>query len=114
MSREAVTQFVEHLKSDPDLIAMVEKRPQDKQANLADALDHAVRVAAERGFQFSSEELSQALLEQPSPQQSPLSNEELQMVAGGLSFSSIRVGLHNPTRVMCQCHAPMILLRSIR
>jgi hypothetical protein len=100
MSQEAVAKFVESLKSDPDLMA---DWPQDKPVSLADALDHTVNVAAQKGLTFSREELLQVIVEKASPEsERELTDKQLQAVAGGFNFRSIHVGLSNRLNDMCQ------------
>jgi hypothetical protein len=110
MVTEAVKQFIISIKNDKKLIQSTQQRDTNYQASFEKGLDHAVKVAAERGFHFTAAELSQALKEL-SVEKSKATNEQLQKVAGGvLGFTGIRVGLSNPTEVMCQYHAPLEFL----
>jgi hypothetical protein len=100
MSQEAVAKFVECLKSDPDLMT---DWPQDKPVSLADALDHTVNVAAQKGLTFNREELLQVIEENASRgDKGELTDKRLQEVAGGFNFGSIHVGLSNRLNDMCQ------------
>ena len=128
MSREAIKQFVERLNTDPKLAEWNESRSLDKEVSLSDALDYAVKVGADNGYDFTREELSDVMLEQ-APQRKDgeqgehladehLADEQLEEAVGGLSlralsFSSIRIGLSNPTRVMCQYHAPLSFSKNL-
>jgi hypothetical protein len=110
MKTEAVKKFVDYLKSDAKLYEATIGRETYKQASFNEGLDHVVKIAAEKGFKFTRAELADALKEIASDEEQ-LANNQLRNIAGGvLGFAGIRVGLSNPTEVMCQYHAPLEFL----
>jgi hypothetical protein len=116
--REAVRMFVQEIQRDPELYERTMNRPVDKLATLTDGLDYVVQIAEERGYTFSHEDLASALSEAlpEAPSETIDSSGLAQLLVGQaittgtMGFKSLKVGLSNPTLVMCQYHAPMAVL----
>ena len=94
------------------------QRTLDKRVSLIEGLDHVVKVAEERGYSFGRDDLVTSLIEAlpkgtneevPSSRLAQLLIGEA-ITTGTLGFKSLRIGLSNPTLVMCQYHAPMAIL----
>lgn len=76
MSIDALEKFYEHVRSDQALEAQAT-------AALREGADAVVTLAAREGFSFTSEELSVALAHHAA-MNDELSDDELEMVAGGI------------------------------
>lgn len=114
VERNDIAAFAERIRRDPKLREATWNRPQGRPAPLDAAVDYALAVASESGFNFSREELTEyvrAALENAVEVDQPSSEaNNITMSVGSLGFGRVLVGLSNPSEVMCQYHAPLAVL----
>ena len=88
MSKEAVKNLIKESQSDAQLLTQLET---------AEGSEAVIQIAQERGYQFTEEELILVMQEQQelASGESELSEEALEAVAGGISFSCGRSTTRN-------------------
>jgi hypothetical protein len=94
MSKETITSLVARLRKIREIYEAGLQPFRDGSKGTAEAISYLQALAAERGVQFTHDELLMAVQEAMSAES--LSEETLDMVAGGVAtdlFSGIKVGL---------------------
>ncbi len=88
MSKQAVIDFLKKIDGDPDVQEKLDRALDDEKR----AVELFLETAAEQGFQFTADEFLGAVEEEGiGEKDGELSDEDLEAVAGGLSFRSSRM-----------------------